>query len=82
MGQDPVQPGLERVGIAQCAHLPPGGDQCGLDRVLGQVGVAQDPNRDRHALVAGRAGKGVEGLSVALLRPVNERSLHPTLLVR
>ena len=64
-----MQPGFEAIGVAQRSELPPGEDERGLDRVLGQVGVAQDPERDRHAVVADRAGEGVEGLSVAPLSP-------------
>ena len=79
MRQDPVQPRFEGIGVAQRSELPPGGDERGLHRVLRQVGVAQDPIRNRHALIADRAGEGIEGLSVAPFRTDNERSLHPTL---
>ena len=77
VGQDPMEPGLEAVGIAKRSQLAPGDDERGLHRVLGQVGVAQDPARDRHAPIADHAGKGVEGLVVAPLRLVHERSMHP-----
>ena len=80
VGQDPVEPGFEAVGVAQRPQLAPGRDERGLHRVLGQVGVAQDPTRDRHAPVADHARQGVEGLAVAPLRPVHERSVHPLLL--
>ncbi len=76
VGQDPVQPGFEAIGVAQCAQLPPGHDQRGLHRIIGTVGVPQDPERDRHAPVADHARQGVEGLSVAPLRLVDECSLH------
>jgi len=59
VGQDPMEPGLEAVGIAQRAKLAPGRDQRGLHRVVRQVGIAQDPVRNRHASIADRAGKGV-----------------------
>jgi len=74
--------GGEAVRITQRPKLPPGRDESGLDGVLGQIGVAQDPIRDRHAPIAGRAGEGVEGLSVAPLGTIHERSLHPSLLAR
>ena len=76
IGQDPVEPGLEAIRVTERAELPPGRDERGLDGVRGEVGVAQDPTRDRHALVADRSGEGVEGLFVAPLRPIDERSLH------
>ena len=82
VGQDPLEPGLEGPGIAQRTKLPSRRDQRGLDRILGQVGIAQDPARDRHAPVADHAGKGVEGLSVAALCKINQCSLHPSLLAR
>ena len=80
VGQDPVQPRLETIGVPQGPQLAPGRDQRGLNGVVGTVGVAQDPKRDRHASVADRAGERVEGLSIPSLRLVNERSMHPTLL--
>ena len=57
-----MEPGLEALGIAQGPQLTPRHDERSLDRILGEVGVAQDPNRDRHASVADRASQGVEGL--------------------
>ena len=78
VGQDPMEPGLEAIGIAQRSQLTPGRDERGLHGVLGQVGVAQDPTRDRHAPIADHAGQGVEGLAVAPLRAVHERSMHPS----
>ena len=71
VGQDPMEPGLEAVGVAQRSKLAPGRDERGLHRVLGQVGIAQDPVRDGHAPVADRACEGVEGLA---RRPVCARS--------
>src|SRR5688500_10009744 len=74
-----MQPGFEEIRIAKRAQLAPGHDERGLHRILGPVAVAQDPGRDCHASVADRAGEGVEGLSVAPLRAIHERSMHPTL---
>jgi hypothetical protein len=81
VGQDSVEPGLEAFGIPQGPHLSPRHDERGLDGVLGEIGVAQDPVRNRQAPVADLAGEGIEGLSIALLRAVDERSMHSTLLV-
>ena len=75
-----MEPGLETIGIAKRSQLAPGHDEGGLNGVLGPVGVAQDPARDRHAPIADHAGEGVEGLLVAPLRLVHEISVHPFLL--
>jgi hypothetical protein len=75
-----MEPWFEAIWIAKRAELAPRREERGLDRVLCQVGVAQDPTCDRHASIAGHAGEGVEGLSIAALRLVDEDSLHPTLL--
>ena len=81
VGQNPVEPGFESIGIAQRSQLPPGHDKGRLDGILGEVGVTQDPVRDPHASVADLASEVVEGLLVALLRAINELTMHSTLLV-
>jgi hypothetical protein len=80
VGQDPMEPRFEAIGITERPNLAPGGDERCLHRVLGLIGVPKDPTRDRHASVADHAGEGVEGLRVALLRAIHERSVHPLLL--
>ncbi len=75
-----MQPGLEAIRIAKRSQLAPGHDEGRLNGVLGEVSVAQDPARDRHASIADLAGEGVEGLLVAPLRSVHEISMHPFLL--
>jgi len=74
-----MQPWLEELGVSQGADLAPGGQQRCLHGVVSKVEVAQDPERDRHASVAGQAGKGVEGLSIASLCLVHQLCVHPTL---
>ena len=71
--------GLEELGIPQGADLAPRGQQRGLDGVVGMVEVAQDPERDRHASVAGQTSQGVEGLSIALFRLDDQCCVHPPL---
>ena len=51
----------------------------GLDGVLGQVDVAEDPHRDRQASVADHARQGVERFRVAPLRLLDQSVLHPSL---
>jgi len=60
-----MQPGLEAIGIAKRSQLAPGHDERRLNGVLGEVSVAQDPARDRHASIADLAGEGVEAVTAA-----------------
>jgi hypothetical protein len=66
--ENSVEPGLEALGIPQGAKFAPGGQQRRLDGVVSKVEVAQDPERDRHASVAGQASKRIEGFAIASLR--------------
>ena len=72
-GENPVQPRNEPLGIAQQAEVAPGHDEGRLDGIICPVGVAQDPKRDSHALIADQPGKGIEGLSIPLLSTIDER---------
>src|SRR5947207_7777593 len=74
--QDPVQPRLEAVGVAKGWKIAPRTHERGLHRVLGQVGVAEDPRCDRHAAVAHLPREGVERFLVTTLRQVHELSLQ------
>jgi hypothetical protein len=40
--EQPVEPGVETIGAAQCGQVTPGADERLLDGVLGLVGIAQD----------------------------------------
>ena len=75
--EDPMEPRLEPIEVAQRGKLPPHLDEGHLDRVLGEVGVAEDPMRDEDAAVAHLTNQGAEGLLVALPRLVHDRSQHP-----
>jgi hypothetical protein len=44
--QQPVQPGVETIRIAEPADVPPGGDERLLDSVLGEGVVTQDQSGD------------------------------------
>ena len=74
--EDPMEPRLEPIEVAQRGELPPDLDEGHLDRVLGEVRVAQDPMRDEDAAVADLTNQGGEGLLVALSRLVHDRSQH------
>ena len=75
-----MEPGLEPIVVTERPQVAPGQDERRLHGILGEVTVAEDPGRDRHAPIADRAGQGVEGLFVAQLRPVHELSVHELLL--
>ena len=79
VGEDAVEPRLEAGRVTQRSELGPGRDQGGLDGVLGQVDVAEDPHRDRQASVADHARQGVERFRVAPLRLFDQSDLHPSL---
>jgi DNA-directed RNA polymerase specialized sigma24 family protein len=53
-----VEPRLEAGWVTQRSELGPGRDHRGLDGVLRQVEVAEDPDRDRKASVAHQARQG------------------------
>jgi hypothetical protein len=82
VGKDAVEPRLEAVGIPQRAEILPGGQQGRLDGVVSKVEVAEDPERDRHASVAGQTGERIEGLSIAASRLFHQLCVHRTLLAR
>jgi nitroreductase len=65
------EPGLESIGVPEGRELAPGGDEGALQRVLGEVGVAQDPRRDRVHPVAGLADQPPERFAVAPHRPLD-----------
>ena len=75
-----MEPGLEPIGLAQVSKVTPGSHEGGLDGLVREIDVAQDPERDRHASIADHACQGAEGLVVAMLRAGHQRSLHPSLL--
>ena len=80
--EQPVQPGLEAIGVAQGGQVPPAADERLLDGVLGAIGVPQDESRGGvHAADRGACQHG-EGVMIALLRSLHEVSLHVRLDVR
>ena len=66
MDEHPTQPGLEAGRVAECRELTPGGDEGALQGVLREVGVAQDPGRDRVHPVAGRMDQLRECLAIPI----------------
>jgi hypothetical protein len=72
--KDPMEPGFEPIELAQRGKLAPNLDERHLYGVFGQVGVAQDSVRNKHALPADLANEGGEGLLVALPGSIHNRS--------
>ena len=73
---DPVRPGVETVRVAQPRQLVPDRDQRLLQRILGEVVVAQDPVGGREQAAGRQAHQRLEGLLVATRRSRYEVTLH------
>ena len=74
--EEPVRPGVKARRVAELGKVPPDREQRLLRRVLGEIGVAQDPVRHRVESVAGGDGEAREGLFVAALRPPDQLGIH------
>jgi hypothetical protein len=74
--EQPVEPGLEAIDVAQRGQIPPAADERLLDGVLGQVGVTKDePRRGIQPADRGACEHG-EGIMIALPRSLHEVPLH------
>ena len=75
--EQPMQPGIEPIGIAQAGQLSPGLDEGFLDCVLGQLDVAEHEAGDPKETVAGGAREDLEGLVITAPGRLHESSRHP-----
>ena len=75
--QQAAEPRVESVAVTEVGQLAPCGHQGLLDRVLGTMLVAQDPEGDRHQPVTDQSREVGERFFIASFRQVNESSLHP-----
>ena len=74
--EQPVEPGVEAIGTAQCGQVTPGSDERLLDGVLGLVGIAQDePGGGVQPEERGACQRG-EGVMIAPSRSLHEFLLH------
>ena len=74
--EQPVEPGLEAIGAAQCGQVTPSADERLLDGVLCLVGIAQDePGCGIEPEQRGVRQRG-EGVMVASARSLHEFLLH------
>ena len=74
--EEPAEPRLEAVRVAQPGQLSPGMDERFLDSILGPLPIAEDEAGDRVEAVAGSHRKGLEGLVIATLRRFHDIALH------
>jgi len=74
--EEPVGPGLEPIRVTQRRQVPPRVEQGLLGGVLGEGRVAQDPARHGVHGIADEPDDRVEGLFVAVHRPLDELALH------
>ncbi len=76
--EQPVQPGVEPIPIAKGAEVAPCPQQRVLHGILGQVGLAEDPPRDRVQAVIRRGRERVERLVTALLGLLHQFRRRPS----
>ena len=74
---EPTDPRIPGVGIAQAAHVSPGRDERFLDRILGAVRIPKDERRDPVQATGRRLSQRGEGCVVTIPGPVDECSIHP-----
>ena len=70
--QDPVQPAVEPLDVAQLGQLTPAADERLLDGVLGELRVAQDESGDRMEAVDLAGSELPEGLPIPEPRSLDE----------
>ena len=74
--QQPMQPGLEAVRVAESSNVTPGGDERLLGRVLGRRFVVQDQPRDDQEATDRDARQLTERVVIAAHRPLHEIPVH------
>ena len=74
--EEPVEPGVEAIGIAQTGQIPPAPDERLLDGVLRTVGILEDEtSRGVQSTDRGACQHG-EGVMIAFPSSLHEVSLH------
>ena len=74
--QEPVEPGVEAVGVAQAAEVDPRLQQGVLDRVGSPVLLAQDESRGCQQASGATRGQRREGVDIPALRLDHQLTLH------
>ena len=75
MDDQPVQPGVETIRVAQARKVAPGADERVLDRVPCEFGVPDDQPGDRVQPHDGQVDERGEGVMIASPGPLDETSL-------
>ena len=73
---EPPQPGVPGIGVTQCAHVLPGGDEGLLDRILGTIRIAQDEGGDTVEPRGGGPHQLGEGVRIPAFGLFDQFSLH------
>jgi hypothetical protein len=77
--EEPVEPRLEAIGVAQAGQIPPAPDERLLDGVLRTIGILEDESsRGVKPADRGACQQG-EGVMIASPSPLHEVSLHVAL---
>ena len=76
MDEDPAQPRVESVRIAEAPQVAPGDHQRVLQGVLGPIDVAEDPLGDREEPAEARADQVDVRLPITALCRLDEISIH------
>ncbi len=79
--QQPVQPGIEAVGIAHRPDVEPRREQRLLHGISRAITVSKDQPRGPMQSVDGTGGQPREGFVIARPRAQDQVSLHPRLMV-
>ena len=74
--QQPMQPRLEPIGVAEPSDVAPGGDERLLGGVLGRRFVVEDQPRDDQEPAGRDARQLTERVVIAAHRPLHEIPLH------
>jgi hypothetical protein len=76
MDEDPVNPSLEAIDVPELRESSPGENEGVLQGVLGEAGIAQDPEGDRVERVADLVHQDGERLAVTPSGLFDEVSIH------
>jgi hypothetical protein len=78
MDEQPMEPGIESIGVADRANVQPGGQERLLDGIGRPVVAAQDQPRCSMQLIERIRGERREGVVIAVPGAKDEVSLHRT----
>jgi len=77
MDEEPMQPRVESIRIAEPTQIAPGDHQCVLQGILGSIDVAEDPLRDREKAVGAGADQVDKRVPITPCRCLDEITIHP-----